>query len=445
MMDYYQNFLTQKPLQIDRACQTIDLISIPSTNLSLEGYNIVKFIPASGAATRMFQDMYTYLETKELNKGVQTFLSSLSRFAFFSQLEALHLTTNPPLLIKELLTGVLGYGQLPKALIPFHQYKKTSLTPTEEHIEEARRLFPNQEKHLHFTISKEHEEAFYALVTPLVEKDPTLFIHTSFQKKETDTIAYTMDGRPFVLENGEVFKRPGGHGALIENLNAIDADCIMIKNIDNVCHQDYLDSSIQAKHDLLQTGFTLKQQINSHLSGLRQDKVDFEEVKCFFEDTLKIKLLKPLTKEFALRLLDRPFRVCGVVKNQGEVGGGPFFVNHDDFQDAQILEMAEIDQTNPKNQELLANCQYFNPVDLVCFVKDDQQRKYDLTKYVDKNRFFQSVKSVKGINIRAFEHPGLWNGAMGDWTSVFVEVGIDSFNPVKTVNDLLKKHHQPKI
>jgi hypothetical protein len=253
-----------------------------------------------------------------------------------------------------------------------------------------------------------------------------------------------MNNAPFVLDNGEVLYRAGGHGALIENLNDLDGDIIFIKNIDNVCHKDHSKDTIDSKKMLASVGLEVKDQIDAHIKTLHEGNFKLDEIKAFIHSTLNITFKSELTKEKALAILDRPLRVCGVVKNQGEPGGGPFIVDNGDYTDLQICEKAEIDLNNPAYVDILNASQFFNPVDLVCFVRNYAGAKYNLLDYINKDRYFISEKTYKGRALKALEHPGLWNGAMHNWNTLFVEVPLSTFNPVKTVNDLLRQGHRSR-
>jgi hypothetical protein len=253
-----------------------------------------------------------------------------------------------------------------------------------------------------------------------------------------------MNNEPFKLDDGNILYRAGGHGALIENLNDIDADIIFIKNIDNVCHRDHVKETIDSKKKLAAIGYEIKKKSDELLLGLIEGTVELESVEIFITSTLKITLNKELTQEMALKILNRPFRVCGVVRNQGDPGGGPFLVDNGDYVDLQICETAELDLKDPSKKAILDGAHYFNPVDLVCFVKDYKGFKYNLLNFINEDRYFISEKSLKGKRLKALEHPGLWNGAMHHWNTIFVEVPLITFNPVKTVNDLLKKGHKAK-
>lgn len=317
------------------------------------------------------------------------------------------------------------------------------MTPIDEHIYEGLQYAGRDGVKLHFTISQEHEDLFNAYVKKALAATEGAEITYSFQKKSTDTVAVDMANQPFLDENGQILYRAGGHGALIENLNDLDGEIIFIKNIDNVCHRNHVATTIESKKMLAATGFAVKKSIDGYLRDLIAGKGDFEEIKAFIENTLNIKYKKELTVEAAISLLNRPLRVCGVVKNQGEPGGGPFIVDNGDYEDLQICEMSEIDLNNADKKALVSASQYFNPVDLVCFIQDYQGKKFDLSKYTNPDRYFISEKSYHGRPLKALEHPGLWNGAMHHWNTLFVEVPLATFNPIKTVNDLLRSGHQP--
>ena len=264
----------------------------------------------------------------------------------------------------------------------------------------------------------------------------------SFQKPSTDTVAVDLENKPFYLENGEYLYRPGGHGALIENLNDLDADVIFIKNIDNVCHRAFLGDTVNSKKKLASIGYKMKKRIDGYLLKLLENKVYLQEVEDFLLNDLHISYKGELTREKAVEFLNRPLRVCGVVKNQGEPGGGPFVLDQGDYTDLQICEKSEVDFSKEDQRMLFETSEFFNPVDLVCFVRDYKGEKFDLLRYVNEDRYFISKKSYKGKPIKALEHPGLWNGAMDRWNTLFVEVPLSTFNPVKKVNDLLSPGHR---
>lgn len=295
---------------------------------------------------------------------------------------------------------------------------------------------------LHFTISQAHENQFNEYIADTLKEKNHVEITYSFQKKETDTIAATMENEPFMLDNGEILTRPGGHGAIIENMNDLEEDIIFIKNVDNVCHQSQIKATIESKKLLASIGMDVKEQIDAYIESLLNDEYNLGEITKFLLNTLNITLKNELTKDKALEFLNRPLRVAAVVKNEGEPGGGPYVVDNGDYTDLQICEASEINMNDPKQVEILNTASYFNPVDLVCFVKDYKGEKYNLLDYINEDRYFISEKTHEGRPLKALEHPGLWNGAMHYWNTLFVEVPLETFNPVKTVNDLLKKGHR---
>jgi hypothetical protein len=437
--------------KIVRAAGFGDLYSGEYEEASYSSLDSVKFIPASGAATRMFQDLYAFINEETETERVSSFFEHLESFAFADELSkyvdcsiyegsSLSHRIN---LAKALLETGLNYGNLPKALIKMHAYGKLSLTPIDEHIYEGEQYLNPKEVRLHFTISKEHEVLFKTYATHVSQDKPHIKIAYSFQKPSTDTLAVDLSNQPFLLDNGKPLYRAGGHGALIENLNDLDADLVFIKNIDNVCHRDHVQDTIHSKKQLASIGMAIKRQIDGYLNALLLGERDLSQMDTFISDVLKIESKLPLTKERAFKFLNRPLRICGMVKNQGEPGGGPFLVDNGDYMDLQICEKSEIDLSVEENARILGESDYFNPVDLVCFVRDYQGNKFNLLDYVNEDRYFISEKSYKGRKLKALEHPGLWNGAMHDWNTVFVEVPLSTFNPVKTVNDLLRAGHQP--
>lgn len=430
-----------------------ELTDIKSVDDAYTELECIKFIPSSGAATRMFKDLYTYLETSSDMACIEDFFECIDQFPFYRDLHTLigeqtfdkTTTEGRKLIIDTLLNAGLNYGSLPKALLKFHRYETSLLTPIDEHIYEGEHYLSNDQVHLHFTISKEHESLFKDYVKQATQGKDNIKISHSFQKKATDTLAVDMDNQPFKLDDGEILYRAGGHGSLIENLNDLDGDIIFIKNIDNVCHQSKVQDTIDSKKKLAAIGYEVKGRIENYIKGIRADNYDLVAIKEFLSETLNINMKKTLTKEVALELLDRPLRVCGMVKNEGEPGGGPFVVDNGDYLDLQICESVEIDLMDSKCKEIVAGANYFNPVDLVCFVKNYQGAKYNLLDYVNQDRYFISEKSYKGRKLKALEHPGLWNGAMHNWNTLFVEVPLSTFNPVKTVNNLLRDGHVDQL
>lgn len=414
-------------------------------------YTMAKFIPASGAASRMFKDLYAFVEDGVATEFVENFFENLENFAFYDELSQ-HidgLDKNHPFdrvkIVKQLLNDQMNYGNLPKALLTFHEYENETTTPIDEQILEGELTLNPEQVNLHFTVSEEHEDLFNAYVDEVTRGKEQIQITYSFQKNETDTLAVDLENKPFVLENGEVLYRPGGHGALLSNLNDMDEDIIFIKNIDNVVHQSQLDETIESKKQLAAVGVQVKEKLDAYLEALVSREFDLDEIGVFIEETLNIRLKNLLTREKAIELLNRPLRVCGVVKNEGEPGGGPYIVDNGEYSDLQICEKAEIDLNDAQQVEILNTSEFFNPVDLVCFTKDYQGEKFNLMDYTNEDRYFISDKTHEGRPLKALEHPGLWNGAMHNWNTLFVEVPLSTFNPVKTVNDLLKAGHREQV
>ncbi len=436
---------------------------------------IVKFVPASGAASRMFKDLFAFLDADY--DGPHTdfekkFFAEIEKFAFFDELNALcekNYGKNIEKLKADgeyktivrmlLLPEGMNYGNLPKGLLLFHKYPDGNCTPVEEHmVESSYYAKDNKERAiLHFTVSPQHKPLFEKLTaekSPLYEQRLNVCYDISFsiQKPSTNTIAVDMNNEPFRDENGRLVFRPGGHGALIENLNAIDADIIFIKNIDNVV-PDRLKEN-EARYKKLLAGVLVKMQERAfrYMEKLESGDAttdDLSEMLRFTENELCIRHdgkhfeSDNDLRDYLLRKLNRPFRVCGMVKNVGEPGGGPFIVkNPDGTASPQILESSQINPDDPVAMNAFRNGTHFNPVDLVCSVKNHKGEKYHLPNYVDRNTGFISIKSKNGRELKALEHPGLWNGGMSDWNTVFVEVPISTFNPVKTVIDLLRPEHQ---
>ena len=379
-----------------------------------EGHTVLKFVPASGAASRMFKDLFEYLETGEKTKFIEKFLGEKDRFAFGPQLAGLDEQPAVAHLLKD-----MNYGNLPKGLLLFHSYEDGARTPALEHLVEGAMYAASKgEVNIHFTVSHEHLPLFQAHLAEnkaAYEEKLGVKFHISYseQKPSTDTLAANPDGTPFRTADGKLLFRPGGHGALIENLNEQDADIIFIKNIDNVVPDRLKGDTVRYKQ--LLAGVLVTEQ-----------KKAFE------------KLQDPnLTAEEKAQL-QRPLRVCGVVKNTGEPGGGPFLVREADGTiSCQILESSQI-----SDPALMQQATHFNPVDLVCATRDAEGKPYHLPDFVDEKTGFISHKSKDGKELLALELPGLWNGAMSRWNTIFVEVPVSTFNPVKTVNDLLRPEHQ---
>ena len=439
-----------------------------------KGKGIVKFVPASGAASRMFKDLFAFVDaeydapTTDFEKN---FFKHIHSFAFFAQLDAackknqgcgideLIQKGEYKAVVKNLLGEEgLNYGQLPKGLLEFHTYGDASRTPLEEHLVEGA-LYAGSKGvvAIHFTVSHEHRALFenkIKSVLPVYEKEfgVKYDVSMSEQLPSTDTIAANVDNTPFRDDKGRLVFRPGGHGALIANLNRIDADIVFVKNIDNVVPDRIKDDTVKFKKVLAGVLVSLQKQAFEYLKQLESGNYSHDTLEkiirfvqrdlcCRNED---IKNLEDADLVIYLKnKLNRPMRVCGVVKNVGEPGGGPFLTyNSDGSVSSQILESSQIDKSNQEYVDMFVKGTHFNPVDLVCALKDYKGEKFDLTSYVDKSTGFISSKSKSGRELKALELPGLWNGAMSDWNTVFVEVPLSTFNPVKTVNDLLREQHQ---
>lgn len=422
-----------------------------------KGLSIVKFVPASGAASRMFKEMYEFVNEGKESASVAVALDNLPKFAFYDELkQALPSGTEARTVVYNIVEGVLSYGKSPKALILFHRYTDGNRTALEEHLAEGAMYAPsgNGTVHIHFTISPEHENGFRSLVEKVQSKYKKKYgikydIGYSQQKPKTDTIAVDTNNEPFREADGSILFRPGGHGALLENLNDIHADLIFIKTIDNVCPDRMKPDTVTYKKALAGLLLELQAQCFEYLKELESsaDEKKIREIVQFVRKELSWKSGADFDgktteeKAIVLRgLLDRPIRVCGMVKNEGEPGGGPFWVKNDDGSSS--LQIAESSQIAPQQKGLMAEATHFNPVDLVCGVRNYKGKKFDLTRYVDPKTGFISAKSKDGRELKAQELPGLWNGAMACWNTVFVEVPVSTFNPVKTVNDLLRPQHQ---
>ena len=397
-----------------------------------EQNKVVKFVPASGAASRMFKNVFAFVDA-EYNEPTtdfeKFFFDNIHKAPYFNDLDAactrlfdrnidnLIATNQQKKVAKAMLSAEgLNYGALPKGLLKFHRYPEGSRTPLEEHLVEGA-LYAREKNNtvnVHFTVSPEHRSLFEALVKEVVPTYEAKFgvkYHVTFseQKPSTDTVAANPDNTPFRTKDGNLLFRPGGHGALIENLNDIDADVVFIKNIDNVVPD-----------------------------RLKEDTVRYKKLLAGVLVKLQAQAFAYLRKK-----LNRPMRVCGMVRNVGEPGGGPFLAyNADGTISLQILESSQIDMNDPEKKEMFEKGTHFNPVDLVCAIKDYKGQAFHLPDYVDPQTGFISHKSKDGKELKALELPGLWNGAMSDWNTVFVEVPLSTFNPVKTVNDLYREQHQ---
>ena len=422
----------------------------------------VKFVPASGAASRMFKDIFAGMEKP--NDSVRRLTENIRRFAFYdkavfgepdasSDADCSHTAA-------ALLTDAgLGYGSKPKGVLKFHRYADEVRTALAEHLVEGQEYMRNADGSVNLvvTISPEHRSLFEEALAEVKDKYEKRYgvrynIRFTYQSKDTDTIAVTPDNEPFLCDDGSVLRRPAGHGALIYNLNEVEEELVSVKNIDNVAVESYLPATALYKKVLMGRALQLRDRIFSYLEKL--DAADAagalrlckEEIVPFLRDVLCIEL-PPVSDaelpEFVRAKLNRPVRVCGMVRNQGEPGGGPFIIRGKDGSTSlQILESVQINPDDPSAVAALKSATHFNPVDLVCCLRDYKGRRFNLPDYVDPDAGFISSKSFQGRELRALELPGLWNGSMSDWNTLFVEVPLETFNPVKVVLDLLRPAHQ---
>ena len=459
-----------------------ELLSIH--NKAAEEGRLVKFVPASGAASRMFQKLQSILnksenfsledlgkisfEDKE-SEAVYQLLINLHKFAFYEDLKKLLnldekgieelIRKSPAKILKTILfeTG-LGYSSKPKGAIKFHRYGNTSRTAFEEQIYESLNYIVDKNKSLkiHFTISEEHKNLFLEIAKRVrldLENNYKIEISYSYQKKYKDTIAVDENNNILFDKNDDIIQRPGGHGALIENLNDLNADILVIKNIDNLSTENLSTETVLFKKYLAGYLIKLQNQVFDYLNHLDKKEIEnriLEDIILFAEKNLFI--TKPgdfenwdkhKKQKFYFDKLNRPIRVCGMVKNEGEPGGGPFWIKAEDGSlSLQIIEQAQINMNDEKQKNIFKQSTHFNPVDLICGVKDYKGNNFDLHNFVDHQSGIITKKSKDGVELKALELPGLWNGSMADWITIFVEVPISTFNPVKEINDLLRKEHQ---
>ncbi len=440
-----------------------------------DGGEVAKFVPASGAASRMFKALFEFVDgdaqTAPADSAVGKLLADTSKLPFRNDLNAtceklygLSLDElvaegrHRDVIAALILPQGMNYGALPKGLLKFHSYPEGSRTPVEEQLTEGAQTAANGEGevYLHFTVSGNHKKLFEEKleeVIPQIEARTGKHFHVSMseQKASTDTIAVNPDNTPFI-EDGHVLTRPGGHGALIENLSDMESAVVFIKNIDNVVPDSGRESTIRYKKVIAGYLIELHDRIAAYVEKLNKGDYDREslaEMLSFAENTLSIRSEKTAAMNdtalavYLFQKFNRPVRVCGMVKNEGEPGGGPYIaVNPDGTSSLQVLESHQIDPANAEYKAMMQEATHFNPVDLVCYIKDVKGGKFNLPDYVDPATGFISQKSSHGKELRALELPGLWNGAMSDWITVFVDVPISTFNPVKTVNDLLRPTHQ---
>jgi len=443
-----------------------------------KGLTVLKFVPASGAASRMFKSLFSALEKMKegkmasdvlsANKDAAEFISRIKSFPFYQLLSDIlsreGRNEDPESLLEYLLTEKgLKYGNMPKGLLLFHQYEGFERTPFEEHLAEGAAYAMDHGKYvrLHFTVSPEHEKAFRKLFHTVeagyeIEYGAVYEVSFSQQHPSTDTIAVELNNEPFREKDGTLLFRPAGHGALLENLKDLDADLVFIKNIDNVVPDKFKGPTILYKKALAGLLLHVQERIFAYQKMLDEkhphaiESAYLAEAANFLENSLNV---KPADDQYYLEKQDlvqylkekfhRPIRVCGMVKNEGEPGGGPFFaLNPDATISLQIAESVQIDPNDPVQMIIARHATHFNPVDLVCGWKNYKGEKYNLMKFRDPESGFIYLKSKDGRDLKAQELPGLWNGSMSNWNTLFVEVPIETFNPVKTVNDLLRKQHQ---
>ncbi|MBD5241155.1 MAG: DUF4301 family protein [Barnesiella sp.] len=439
-----------------------------------DGGTVCKFVPASGAASRMFKALFEFVdgeaEVASPDSPVGQLLDSFSSLPFAKELDAmckkLYNTSAADLIAakqhKQVIAALIkpegmNYGGLPKGLLKFHSYADGSRTPLEEQLTEgAQTAAAGGVVNLHFTVSSNHRKLFEEKLAEVIgdtEKRTGVKFNVSLseQKPSTDTVATNPDNTPF-REDGKLLFRPGGHGALIDNLNDMEAAVVFIKNIDNVVPDSRREPTVKYKEVIAGYMMELHDTINSYLDLLSDgnyNEAKLDEIFVFLRDKLGLRdpnFTKMDVTHRAVYLhdkLDRPLRVCGMVRNEGEPGGGPFIaVNPDGSASLQILESHQIDPSNEEYVAKMKSATHFNPVDLVCYIKDRHGKNYNLLAHTDPATGFISSKSSHGKELKALELPGLWNGAMSDWNTAFVEVPVETFNPVKTVNDLLRPAHQ---
>ena len=407
----------------------------------------IKFVPASGAATRMFKELFEYVNDDKRTAGIDKLIVNLEKFAFFPELaKYLQPQIDDKDVVRNIIIDGLAYGAKPKGLVTFHAYKEGARKPVEEHlVEAALYASSNGEANIHFTVSPEHQDGFEALLKERQSYYEQKFgikynVSFSIQSPATDTIAVNPDNTPFRTDDGKLLFRPAGHGALITNLDKLDADVVFVKNIDNVTTDERKTDTVTYKKVLAGELLRLQSRAFELLRAFERGEDVTTEATSFIVNDLCCKLPENASRELVIETLDRPIRVCGMVKNEGEPGGGPFWVRDD--KGREQLQIAESSQIAAEDMHLMKEATHFNPVDLVCGIKRYDGTKYDLTQYTDPKTGFISSKSAGGRELRAQELPGLWNGAMANWNTIFVEVPISTFSPVKVVQDLLRPEHQ---
>jgi len=484
-LDLFQRGVS--PVRLNRPCQAGDGIVILSAveeddllkvyEEALRTKRFIKFVPASGAASRMFKEWYRCLNEGGFSEKAEgdAFVRDLKRYCFFPDLQAVVPAQwqDPEELIKKrdnatilryiLTEEGLNYGRLPKALLKFHAYPDGSRTALEEHLVEAAFYARDGQNcsRLHLTVSSEHESAIRGYLKQVLgnyeSRLHTVFkVGLSIQSTGTNTLAVDPENRPLRDDEGGLIFRPGGHGSLLTNLNALEADIVFLKNIDNCVPDRLKPQTIHWKKVLAGYLITLQDGIFRRirlLSARNTGEADLTEIARFCRKKLHLVMPPGFLKRslaerrsFLFEKLNRPLRICGMVKNEGEPGGGPFWVDHPEgtgVMSLQIVEETQIDRNDSGQRTLWQSSAYFNPVDLVCGVRDYRGQKFDLTRFIDPEWSTISRKSEEGRELLALERPGLWNGSMAFWNTIFVEVPLVTFNPVKTVADLLRPQHLP--
>jgi hypothetical protein len=437
-------------------------------------FNMIRFIPASGAASRMFKSLYNALENLEGKQlkdqqewiaddiDIRRFFKHLDEYPFYEDLSQPE-AVEPDRILRQLLGNEgLHYGNKPKGLLKFHKYSENDRrTALEEHVREAVKYCANRNRlvRMHLTVSPDHLDGFQteaARIIPKMEEETGMSIDLSFsfQKPETDTIAVDLNNEPFRSSDGHLLFRPGGHGALIRNLNALEADLVFISNIDNVAPDRLKNLRVKQKQVLGGVLLEIRSKTFYYLKQLngneKPEKTRLDSMVSYLHERLGIAIPAMLKgwdvnelKKWLIATMNRPVRVCGMVHNEGEPGGGPFYVRSESGEvTLQIVESSQVDMNDPKKTELLHESTHFNPVDLVCSIRDYHGNKFNLTDFVDHNTGFISEKSEGGRTLKALELPGLWNGSMAGWLTLFVDVPVETFSPVKTVFDLVRKEHR---
>jgi hypothetical protein len=461
------------PIRLEKPCTPADGIVILSptechTFVELfekesQHMSLMKFVPASGAASRMFKHLYNY-SAESISDLTEEFIIHFDRFPFVPELKKVMETHGISLedciahnqwntIFDYILSpNGLFYDSQLKGMVQFHAYEDGPRTAFEEHLHESR-VYSRQgngESHIHFTLAPQNIALVQQFLAKKAEAMPfeNFVVHFSTQAEHTDTLALTKDNEPLRDQDNELIFRPAGHGALVHNLQKLDAEIIFIKNIDNVCHERHRKESDFYKKVIAGLLVQLKKEVARHLAALQSTHSNgleeaLEFIQHWFQPGLPIGVDRDGLANYARLRLDRPLRVCAMVRNEGEPGGGPFWVKMPDGHiSKQIVEKAQVDLNDLQQNKILSSASHFNPVDIVCSIKKADGSNYNLNEYVDHSTGFVSEKFVEGQVVKALELPGLWNGSMALWNTVFVEVPVSTFNPVKTVNDLLRQGHQ---